>query len=376
MKKILFVLLIMIAFIFCSNSVKAVELEITCQTSTCVDSDFELVQLTATNTSDSGVYKDYASYFESYYQSVPACVNTVNGCTPIEDNYQFTMSWSSAGGFSALNSKGFANLTQAIGTSASYTKAGTYAFMVRQTAISNGGTAAETEYIVYVNVKSDLTVGSVVTRRIKDWWGSIVSEKVTELSFQLLSVKPTDVFGQEVDFYLSNFITGEYADKTLTVTYDVEVLNSVLDHTICQAHIIDSSGNILQTYGVGRLFNFTLGDNQAFIITKGCLMIGQVVRMRTYSGLYSKGFTEDSNVVANGEKVTPRLNETTTAKWNEYSFTLGGQENYAIYTWDYPMSNVPDTGLTLKVFPYVIIGGLIIAVGVLVIISRKRKTCE
>lgn len=378
-KKIMAILLFLSFFIVSINNVKA-DIDITCGSEKCPDMDFSIVQLTSSNTGTSGTYKSYADYYKSYYQSEAACIKTKNGCTSLTSQYNFSMKWNVDTDFSASSTNNFNNLSEGIGTSASYTKAGTYAFLVKSENAKVENTYMNrdrTEYIIYVSVKSNSTIGSVTAKKIKDVSGNKIAEtKVSELTYVLKDIWPTYVNGQYVDFYLTNDIVGDYADLTKPITYQVTYPGSTYD-----GMIIDATGKLksLDYYGNGNMVTFTLYKGETFIIRKGTmnqssLTEGEKIIIAPYLNI--EGYTP--TITANGGSVNQ-------LSGNAREITIGYYDNYANYTWTYSNASVPETGININIMPYGIIALLVIIIIVLVVLigitkgnkdKKKKKTTK
>lgn len=379
-KRIMMLLLFLGFFVVGFSNVKAedVNIDIVCGSTWCPTSDFLLIRLDESNTSGVGAaYGEYAEYFQSYYQSEDSCVKTSDGCVVLNDTYGFNMTWSSSIGFSAYPSNRFNNLTEAVGTAASYTKAGTYAYILKQTSVSTGVDHDHTEYVIYVNVKSDLTIGTVSARKIKDAAGNkITADKVTEITYAPNEVYPTEIFDVEnVAFYLlNNKYSGTYADNTKKVEYylgiegkTTPVCGTVYDENGCVMEGNTCKKVCVNKYGTRDIL--FLEGGQALVFTNDVLDIGDIVRVDVYEGLEDSGYTLVNEVVKGDGK---DLDTSSTV-----TFNLGGNGvNYAEYQWDYPESNVPDTGVAMKVLPYIIIAVLVVVVIVLLILTRRKKEIE
>lgn len=393
-KKIMMLLFILGIFVVGFSSVKA-DIDITCGDTNCNTFSFKLVQLTPSNTSSSGTYKDYASYVESYYQSEAACgyMTKAAGCgnlTDLRDEFAFSGSYSTGTmGFDFYTNYGFHNLSELIGTSKSYTKAGTYVFLVKATSThDSSGTQLEldkTEYIIYVSVKSNLTIGTTVAKKIKDINGSIVNvdTKVNELTYGAAGVYPVTFTynGGSIlaDFYYKNDITGEYADLTKTILYQFSIGD--LDKTV-EAVLYDKNGCV-KTNNVCTKITFTqsssmkdvnLKAGEALVFPKGSLKVGYIMWSRTYNGLSDSGYNLTQNHYSNG--VLRTYNNGSGGSTD--GATLGGSGvNYTVYIWNYPNSNVPDAGVIIKILPYAIIVGLVlISVVLFLLLTNKRKKTE
>lgn len=376
MKKSIMILLLFFSFfIFGFNFVKAAEIEIICGTNECITSDFLLIQLKESNISGNDAsYSEYAKYFQNYYQSEEICVKEKISCVILEDTYNFKMNWSLDKGFYAYRTEGFDNLTQAIGTASSYFKAGTYVYVLKQTGISSGALYDKTEYIIYVNVTSKLEVGSISARKIKNSSGEeISSEKVTELKFNLTSVYPVSIYNQEADFYLMNKIDGEYSDTTLKTTYNVQLQGCKEAFT---ANIINNFNEVVGTVNFSDYCyaNVTLGNEEALIVPKGTLSISpNSSSVVNYLGMVDVGYQIDSvKTFAKGNGKD--LNLESNSDFTRYTFKLGGTgENYVVYTWNYPLHNVPNTGIEITVLPFLIVITLILTIVLLIILTKKRS---
>lgn len=396
-KRMIMILFILGIFMVGFCSVKA-NIAITCREDKCNNFTFKIVQLTSSNTGSGGNYSSYASHFQSYYQSTAACGYNEKAAacgansTDLRTGYEFSGSYSTGTmGFDFYTNNGFHNMSNLIGTSKSYTKAGTYVFLLKATATSDGYTNTQldldkTEYVIYVNVKSDLTVGSIVAKKVKGITGNVLSsaEKVEELMYGSASVYPASVHGQTGDFYLLNKMAGDYADYSVETEYRVTVSTASSSNPIT-AKIYDKNGYVSDVvFNSSTEKSFKLKGGEALVFPRNSLSIDTTVSSYIYT-MYGNGLADNSFAVytptivygSNGSSSSSAsvMNGTNNYFSKTTQVKLGGQgKSFQEYTLTYKGSNVPETGVELgEAIPYAVIALLSVIVVVLVLLLIKRK---
>lgn len=378
MKKNLFFIICLIGFFsFSQQFVFAQGIDIVCGNNECEKMSFQIVQLTNSNVKYNQKYEDYSSYFQENFQSTRACLflSKTNNCVSLENEYIFDMQWSTSQGFSAYSSNGFVNLSDGIGTTSSYIKAGTYVFLLK-----NVGESVEldlTEYIIYVNVKSDLSIGSFIVQKIKDSDGSVISSiKVDTISYKNMNVYTTNIFDEEVDFYLINSLSGLYADLSKIVYYHMSVDRK--NNEPITAYIYDKNGCVKSGSSCitftfsndNEINNIGLKNGQALIFKKGSLKLGETIKFRVYLGLKNLGYSPLFSIYKDGNEA----GEQSTSDGVEYIGELGSKgSNYANFVWNYPNSNVPETGLDSNIEPFFIVTLFMILFLIILIFMDRKK---
>lgn len=332
-------------------------IEITCGSASCETSKFSVVQLTDANTYRTGTYGNYRTYFDStkhisygtYYASI-----YLNN-----EPYMWETSWGSSGGFYT---------GKTIFNSISYSNGyyGTYAFLLKQEQAHSSQQIDLTEYIVYVTTNSSYSVVSIQAKRIKNSSGqTITATPVSELSFSSNAMDLTTA-----DFYIANHITGTYADVTLYVDYRITYNGS---GTIT-AYIYNQSGQAISTVSLSNYVekSVSLYNNQ-YLVVKNGEAPGSSFKVYAYSGLEYKGYNLNYKAYSVGSTAYH-----SSGIFNIYSRTTGHSgangDSYIDYTWNYPDSNIPATGVDLNITPYIVIGGMSLLVVFYVMTSRRRRT--
>lgn len=370
MKKLKYLLFTFILFVVVSANVKvnAALPNPTC-TNKCMSATVDVIWLNATNTASGKTYAAYKQYFQDYYKSdaVKACAKT--GCVE-KDSFQLPMAVE-ASNWVIADSSEYASLDAAIGTNQSYTNAGTYAYLAKIN--ENGDLMGDkSEYIIYVNVSSDLEIGSVAVLKIKDKNGNVVDEK-KDLVFEINRTVDQEIYGVSADFYIKHDVTGTYADLTLGQKYYINVPKDV------EAQIINANSDVVQTLTLkaDQEYNdVTLVHGQALVIPRGGLNIDDTVKVRDYMGLPEKGYNIQS-VDAKEDGAEADSSAVGTPATEEYVIKLGGTgNNFIAYVWDYAEANVPMTGVIVDALPYVLLTAIIGLVFFLVVFSKKKEKEE
>lgn len=328
-------------------------IEITCGSASCETSKFSVVQLTDANTYRTGTYGNYRSYFDNTkhisYGTYYASIYLNNG------PYEWETSWGSSGGFYT---------GKTIFNSISYSNGyyGTYAFLLKQEQAHSSQEIDLTEYIVYVTTNSNYSVVSIQAKRIKNSSGqTITATPVSELSFSSNAMDLTTA-----DFYLANHITGTYADLSKTVYYNIS-FNGYGVPSSFTAYIYNESGQVIRNT---TLYNYgsTIGlANNEYLVVKGGTAISASYNVSVYTGLESYGYNPTYKAYSNGYS-------TSMSSGYFYISARSSGASYIDYTWNYPNSNIPATGVDLNITPYIVIGGMSLLVVFYVMTSRRRRT--
>lgn len=366
MKKVIMPLLLAIVFIWGVSEVNAAStVQIVCSSATCSTTEFEVAQLNSYNTSSSNSkYKAYSSYLTKY-NYVDYYVYSGSSAT-LTEGYYWTSTWSSTSGFS--NKNVFDNFK--------YYYAGTYVFLVKQSGSSANMYPDYTEYIVYVSVKSDNTVGTIRVEKIKNSKGTtITATKETQLSFEGMKAYYNGYYESDEVFRLGNYYTGEYADKTKTAWYYINISGKSGGNTY--GYIYDEngcvkSGSACYTFSCqnNNTCSVELKGNQALVFRSNQLDVNTNITVSLYNGLQADGYTNSSTAAySNGY--------TASNGSGYYYFTIGSSgASYIDYTWNYSSSNVPKTGVEVNIVPYVVMVAFSLLVCAFLVTSRRKSAKE